>query len=231
MLSPGTSGNSSASATAAVAGSCGGTARTFHRWGDEALQRLEQRRGINRFRHVTVHARFQTLLPFLDRGVGRHGNDRKARESRVRPDFPGRLVSIHFRHLNVHQHHVKIRRHRLLQHLADRLQAVVSHLNRCAHALQQLHGDLLVDLVVFGQKNPHAPQPVRMAVDRRSQCRSVLPGSSEKGDQSIDQHRRRYRLQQEPVHLHALGFFAHLLAPKGGDQHDGRVRLQLRISL
>jgi hypothetical protein len=134
-----------------------GHSAAFHRWGDEAFQGVKQRRGINRFRHVTVHARLQALLPFLHRGVGRHGNDWKARESRVRPDLPGRLVAIHFRHLQVHQHHVKIRRRWLVQQLADRLQAVVSHLNRRTHSLQQLHSDLLVDLVVFRQKNSHAP--------------------------------------------------------------------------
>jgi hypothetical protein len=105
------------------------------------------------------------------------------------------LVSIHFRHLQVHQHQVKIRRRGLVQQLADRFQPVVRHLNRCTHSLQQLHGNLLVDLVVFRQKNPQTTQPVRMAVGR-SYCHSVLLSSAEKGDQSIDQHRHRYRLQQ-----------------------------------
>ena len=131
--------------------------RTLHRRGDEALQCVEERGGINRFGHVPVHARIQALLPFLDRGVGRHGNDRKARESRVRSDVLCRLVAIHLRHLQVHQHHVVRRRHGLAQHLADRLHAVVRHRHRGTHALQQLHGDLLVNLVVFGEQNAQAP--------------------------------------------------------------------------
>jgi hypothetical protein len=114
----------------------------------------------------------------------------------------------------------------LAQQLADRVQAVVSHLHRGAHALQQLNGDLLVNLVVFGEKNSQAPEPVRMAIAQRSECHSVVAGSGEERGQSIDQHGGRDRLEQEAVHLDALGFFADLLAPEGGDQHDRRTGRQ-----
>ena len=56
-----------------------------------------------------------------------------------------------------------------------------------------------------------------------------MAGSGEERDERIEQHGGRDRLEQEAVHLDALGFFADLLAPEGGDEHDRRTRRQVRI--
>ena len=49
----------------------------------EAADRLEQRRRIDRFGDVIVHARGETPLALLDGGVRRHRDDRQRRQARI----------------------------------------------------------------------------------------------------------------------------------------------------
>ena len=59
------------------------------------------------FRDVVVHSRGQTLFPVVSHGVGRQGDDRDVSlKTRRRPDGPGCLITVHLRHLAVHQYEV-----------------------------------------------------------------------------------------------------------------------------
>ena len=77
-------------------------------------------------------------------------------------DLRGRLVAIHLRHLQIHQHHVEWRRLRAVGQNLHRLASVVGDRHRSARAFQQFDGDLLVDLVVLGEKDARAAQPRRL---------------------------------------------------------------------
>ena len=73
----------------------------------EAADGLEQRRRIDRLGDVIVHARGETALALLHRGVRRHRDDRQRRKARIGAQLRRRLIAVHLRHLEVHQHDVE----------------------------------------------------------------------------------------------------------------------------
>ena len=68
------------------------------------------RRQLQRLGDVLIHADRLGGLHILGKGVGGHGDNRHtlAVIARAAADGAGRVVAIHPRHLNVHEHHVVI---------------------------------------------------------------------------------------------------------------------------
>ncbi len=110
---------------------------------------------IDRLGDVVVHAFLQAALPFLGHRMGGHGDDRQAVVALVGADSDGRLVAVHDRHLHVHQHDIE-RGRVTFRDFLDRLAAVVDDFDLSIDLGQKFDGDLLVDLVVFGQQNANA---------------------------------------------------------------------------
>lgn len=69
-----------------------------------------QRRQLQRLGNVLIHADRLGGLHILGKGVGGHGDNRHtlAVIARAAADGAGRVVAVHPRHLNVHEHHVVI---------------------------------------------------------------------------------------------------------------------------
>ena len=86
--------------------------------------------------------------------MGGHGDDRGVAAGLLLAgaNGGGRLQPVHVGHLHVHQHQVE----GLRLPGGNRLLAVVGHGDRVALALEQAHGQLLVDQAVFGQQHAHA---------------------------------------------------------------------------
>ncbi len=139
----------------------------------------------------------------------------------VRADLHRGLVAVHHRHLQIHQHHVEARSARREQ-VVHRLLAVVGDVDRRADAFEQFHGDLLVDLVVFGQQNPRAAQSARVAVVRAG-VRPFRPSRARTASPACPPAWTGDRLDQKAVDAQPLGLLAHLFAAERGDHDDRRL--------
>src|SRR5262249_53213075 len=102
---------------------------------------------------MVVHSSSQTAVALLYRSVSRHRDYRQWGEPVVFANSSRRLVTIHHRHLQIHQYHVVPMRRRTLKQHVYSLAAVVSDINRCARALKEFDSDLLIDLVVFSEQD------------------------------------------------------------------------------
>ncbi|MNT40022.1 hypothetical protein D3C72_1763140 [compost metagenome] len=99
------------------------------------------------------HAGLDHLLPVTGHGVGRHGDDGQAGKLRQRAQVAGGRVAVHHGHLAVHEHAVEPR---VCGEQVQRLLAVVGQHHFHARLAQQLHGQLLVQRVVFDQQHARA---------------------------------------------------------------------------
>ena len=99
--------------------------------------------------HTAVHCRLTIYI----KGVGGHGQNRYPRQSRVlqRTDTPGRLITVHERHLNIHQNKVVITRLRSGYFLYS-LHAVFRRVNLEAILPQDFQSDLAVQLLILHQQ-------------------------------------------------------------------------------
>jgi hypothetical protein len=77
---------------------------------EKVLQQFDQLSRSNRLGDVVIHPRGQAALAVALHGMGGHSDNRQALAcvSFSDPDGGGRLESVHFRHLYVHQHHIKV---------------------------------------------------------------------------------------------------------------------------
>lgn len=74
--------------------------------GEQAMDRFTQFFRIHRFRQIVVHSGLYTKLPIPSHCICRRGDDGNLRvedAGRGISDAPGRLKSVHFWHLAVHQ--------------------------------------------------------------------------------------------------------------------------------
>ena len=103
---------------------------------------------------MSVHTCIQRRLPVLVKGIRRHGDDRYPGKVRIfkLPDLSRGFISIHNRHLDIHQDQVVLAGFgRFHFFYGDR--AIVGHIQDEAGFLQDFHGNLLVQFVVLYQKN------------------------------------------------------------------------------
>ena len=113
---------------------------------------------VNRLGNVIVHPGGDAGGTLLERGMRGHGDDRQRRETAVGTDVRRRLIAIHLGHLQIHEDHVVGGRVRPPQQRLDGFAAVVRDVHRGAGAFEQFDGDLLVDVVVLGQKDARAEE-------------------------------------------------------------------------
>ena len=93
--------------------------------------------------------------------MGGEGDDGQAVEGCVGADVGHGFQPAHHRHLQVHQHGAVGLRPGGAQQV-QRLLAVLGDVHPCTGGLQQFLGDLLVDVVVFGQQQAQAGQGLRL---------------------------------------------------------------------
>ena len=78
----------------------------------QLFQGLAEDLEINGLGHMGIHPRRRGSSNVLGKRVGRHRND--GHRLCIRPgqgaDLPGRLTSVHLRHLHIHQHRVDLER-------------------------------------------------------------------------------------------------------------------------
>ncbi|MNP55815.1 hypothetical protein D3C76_1504860 [compost metagenome] len=92
---------------------------------DPTPHRSDEGLWIHGFGHMIDHARLGAALTVLDHGMGGHGNDRDVCVAGLGTNTPGRLDTIHLRHLHVHQHRVVLCRGEPCQCFV----AIASHLH------------------------------------------------------------------------------------------------------
>jgi hypothetical protein len=98
---------------------------------------------------VFVHAGFQSSRPVSGHRIRGHRENWKRCELSLAADGFGGLVTVHHRHLNVHQHAIE----RFGGDLIYRFATILCDRNADPGIAQQLTGELLVDLVVFNQQH------------------------------------------------------------------------------
>lgn len=119
-----------------------------------------QHLGIDGLGDMTTHAGRQTTIAFFRHCMCDHGDDREVRQTRLCADAGRGLVTIHLRHLQVHQYQIIRDAVRGGQQLVYDLRSAICDIDRDANPLEQLDGDLLVDRVVLGQENTQSIQVV-----------------------------------------------------------------------
>ncbi|MNC44661.1 hypothetical protein D3C75_935780 [compost metagenome] len=125
---------------------------------DPTPHRSDEGLWIHGFGHMIDHARLGAALTVLDHGMGGHGNDRDVCVAGRGTNTPGRLETIHLRHLYVHQHRVVLR---CSQH-RQRLAAVAGNFHQGTGSLEKLPGNLLVDFVVLRDEQAHSGEHLRL---------------------------------------------------------------------
>ena len=116
---------------------------------DPAGQGTPQRGRLDGLGNVVIHARSKAALPVGIHGVGGHGDHRQVLQAWVLAQLPGGGLSVHHRHLHVHQHNVI----RGLAQLVQSHLAVVRHIHHKPRIAQQLHSHDLVEFVVLHQQH------------------------------------------------------------------------------
>ena len=136
-------------------------------------------------------------------------------------DLCRRCVAVHHRHLQVHQHSVEGgcgRGHRSHSKLT-----VAGQCDGGTFVFEQFLGDLLVVQVVFDHQQPHAAEP--FDADQRWPVDGCGVGQRDACvGHSVEQHRRRDRLDKEAVQQRLLlrAALGQHLAAVGGDHDDER---------
>ena len=101
----------------------------------EEAQRLFQHRNVNRLGEVHVHARIQTLLNVVRKGVRGHRDNRNRPADGVVAGAEGarRFVAVHYGHLHVHQDNVVVAGADVVERLHQLLAVAVNRAGRALH--------------------------------------------------------------------------------------------------
>jgi len=169
---------------------------------------------------VLVHAAGEATLALFHGRVGGHGDDGQCLEASVGSEPGGRLVAVHFRHLEIHQHQVERGWLRSAGQDLNGFASVVRYLHRGPLTFKQLGSDLLVDLVILGQKDPRAAQSGRRGAFGGDTGLTILVG--EHIYEGIHDHGFSYRFDEESVEIQAFGFFPDFFASERGDEDNVR---------
>ena len=114
---------------------------------------------IDRLCDMIVHSGIQCHLSIFGKGICRHSDDGDiCFLGVVQPTyFSCRIVAVHHRHLDVHKDQLIRSVHSFFQHIHT-FHSVFCAVYRTAFFLQQLGGDLRIEVVVLGQQNPCTAQ-------------------------------------------------------------------------
>ncbi len=119
-----------------------------------ACQGGDQLIGIDGFGEVGIHACAQGPLPIAGHGIGGHGDDGQLDEAFLGTNLAGRFITVHHRHLAVHQHAVEM----LLLQPCQSLLALVGDGDPNAVVGEHVDRQFLVDGVVLHQQDFHSQQ-------------------------------------------------------------------------
>ncbi|VTR69616.1 hypothetical protein DESC_760043 [Desulfosarcina cetonica] len=129
---------------------------------------------LDGFGDVITHPRRETAFTVTLHGMGRHGDDRNLRIEHAGlagADLPGGFVAVHFRHLDVHQYQIIWPGSQPFQGNFT----IAGRVGGKSEALQQGQRQLLVDQIVFDQKNAHSLLPFPNRQSRHLCYRHVCP--------------------------------------------------------
>ncbi|MNS25638.1 hypothetical protein D3C72_575370 [compost metagenome] len=190
-------------------------------------QRGEHVVDVQGFGDVVVHAAGQRPLAVPRHGVGSHGDHRQIRPAWLLTYLAGRGITVHHRHLAVHQHTIEVC---VTLQLVERFCAVNGQAQLDPGALQQFTGQLAVQLIVFDQQQSRATQAGHGAgtlAESRAGPGIGLGDLAEHRAQRLKQSGRRHRFGQYHRQMNAVptGLFAGFLATERRD-HDHRRRLR-----
>ncbi|MNO95999.1 hypothetical protein D3C76_876570 [compost metagenome] len=110
---------------------------------------------VQRFGDMVVHAAGQGPLAIARHGVGGHGDHWQPSPTRLLANPAGCGITIHDRHLTVHQYAVEII---IARQQVECLFAMDGHAQLDASALQQFAGQLAVQLIILDKQQPGAMQ-------------------------------------------------------------------------
>lgn len=116
-------------------------------------QSLIQLLRVDRFGNVSVHTGGQRVFDVFGKSVGSHGNDRDrcCLWMLAAADSFGCFVTVHDRHLNVHQDRVEAARHGSSKEFYT-LRTIFSNGNSCSCFFQNQFGYFLIDWMIFYQQ-------------------------------------------------------------------------------
>ena len=101
-----------------------------------------------------IHASLHGSPLVIFEGIGGHGYDRNGKCMRRRGSSYGlgSFIAVHYRHLYIHEHHIKfIRTGR--DELLDNFLSVIGYCALHSYCIQQLHNNLSIDFIVFSNKD------------------------------------------------------------------------------
>ena len=166
----------------------------------------------------------QAALALLDRGVGRHGDDRQSREARVGADLGRGLVAVHLRHLQVHQHHVVGRRLRSARPASPPPRARCWPPRRWPRRPRSSSTAICWLISLSSARRIRAPsQPDAFRLAPRGDRRRLRRLRAKTFDERVHEHGLGDRLDEEAVELQLLGLLAHFFAAEGGDHARWRA--------
>ena len=127
---------------------------------------------------MAVHAGLQRVLFIFVKGVGGHGEDRDGGKLRgfQLSDGTGGVITVHDRHLDVHQDDLIPARPGVPHHIYGNL-AVVSDLHGKAGFLQDLLGDLLIQFIVLRQQNTSGTDNFTFVGPKQTSSKIVVSNS------------------------------------------------------
>ena len=172
---------------------------------------------------MTVHAHRQRGLNILGKGVGRHGDDRHF--AAVRPlhgaDRPGGVVTVHLRHLNIHQYDIVVSFGAVTEGIHGFV-AVGDPFHQKTRHCQDLLGDLGVEIVIFHKQRPPSGK-VQHPEGEQGRIRRRVIGfrAFEEPIKNFGQPRTEQRLADEPVDSRGAGVLFDIAPVVGGDNDDG----------
>ena len=160
---------------------------------------------IDRFCDMVIHPGIQCRLFIFGEGVCRHGDDRDARLLGVihPPYLLCRIVAVHHRHLDIHEHG-GVMVLGAVPHGFDGQLAVEGLLDDGSRHFEDFAGDLDIQLVVLHKQDAPAPE-----IDGRGFVRlrrTVLPLGHDELLKHIQQAGPEQRLGDEGVHSGPAGF-------------------------
>jgi hypothetical protein len=114
--------------------------------------RSNEERGVDGLGHTAIHAESKTPLQFLDHCVRGEGVDTRGIERAFGTQPSNGVISVHSRHLEVHEDDIQARSVIGQRQLA-RLDAVGGFFDHRSSLRQQLATDLSIDLIVVDQEH------------------------------------------------------------------------------
>src|SRR2546428_7745652 len=126
---------------------------SFRDCGCETLDDLEEFLRTDRLTDIGIHAAIETPLAIPLHCIAGHCNDRNMITGGLflLSDGSRRLEAVHLGHLNIHEDNIEPVSRKCLQYLFP----IICNSNLMPPHLQKFNGHLLIDLVIFGEKNTH----------------------------------------------------------------------------